>query len=147
MKFLLSLLLSLTLLIGGATSLKAKGQDFMFVHADLPPITLTLQDALSILAEYNLNQQSSPVFCRQYFDLTSPTLSLIEICSIPDHTLKVQTLIHELLHVKYFEMGIDTSGPYEPLIEIRAQELYKEFFGVRPDTSSPTTHAEQDLPQ
>ena len=128
MKLLISLLLGLTILISSATPLKAKGQDFIFVHADLPPLTLTMQDVISILADYNINQQSSPVFCRQYFGLTSPTLRVIEICNVPNQTLKRQTLIHELLHIKYFEMGIDTGGPYEPLIELRAQELYRQFF-------------------
>ena len=126
MKFLLAVLLSLTLLIGGATTLKA--QDFMFIHADLPPVTLTVADVIGILADYNISQQSSPVFCRQYYGLTSPALRIIEMCNIPNQTLKRQTLIHELLHIKYFDMGIDTGGPYEPLIEVRAQELYRQFF-------------------
>ena len=142
MKTLLSILLVITLLLGGATSIKAKGQDLFFVHPaiqeELPPITLTIQDVITILADYNINQQNSLVFCRQYFGLTSPTLSLIEICSIPNLTLKKQTLIHELLHIKYFEMGIDTSGPYEPLIEVKAQELYRQLFGTSLGTQPPS---------
>ena len=128
MKFLLTILLSVAMLIGGATPLKAKAQDFLFVHADLPPVTLTVADVIGILADYNISQQSSPVFCRQYYGLTSPALRIIEMCNIPNQTLKRQTLIHELLHIKYFDMGIDTGGPYEPLIEVRAQELYRQFF-------------------
>ncbi len=96
----------------------------------LPPISLTDADMIRILSNYNLMQQPSPVFCQQLYGLTSMTVKEIELCDKSDNAQKELTLLHELYHIRYHEVGIDTGGAYEPVIEKLAEVRFAQLYGV-----------------
>ena len=98
----------------------------------LPEVSLTDADIIRIMSNYNLKQQDSPVFCHQLYGLTSFDQRQIEICEKVDTTQKEVTLLHEIYHIRYHEVGIDTGGPYEPTIQAHAEARFHQLFGIQP---------------
>jgi len=111
---------------------------------DLPEISLDAKDIIRILSVYNIDQQKSPTFCQQLHGLTNFNRSSIELCSEDDPTQRQETLIHELLHVRYHEVGIETGGPAEPTVEQHAQAIFHALFGL---SAPPTAAQDPSIPQ
>lgn len=70
--------------------------------------------------------------------MTSAALKEIDVCDDVDQAIKEETMLHELYHVRYGEIGIDTGGPYEPQIEALAQARFHELFGPATQNTIPS---------
>lgn len=104
----------------------APAQEFQ----ELPPLDITAADIVAITVEYNILKEDNPVFCRQFYGMTDYQSKTITICTLPDDATQRRTMLHEIVHVMYWKRGINSGGPYEPSVEKKADELYREFYGI-----------------
>ena len=117
----------------------AYAQSF-FIPQDVPPlpdIVLGAKEIVEILSDYNVIMEDNKTFCRNYYGMTDPDTRTISICALTDASTKIITLLHELLHVAYNRIGIDTGGPYEIQIDIKARELYRKLYGIQATKETP----------
>lgn len=111
-----------------------------FIPQDVPPlpaITFDAKEIVEILSDYNLIMEDNPTFCRNYYGMTDFDTRTISICARIDASTKRITLLHELLHVAYHRIGIDTGGPYEPQIDSLAKELHRKLYGIQANKETP----------
>ena len=113
-------------------------QDF----PELPPLSVTAADIVSVAVEYKILQEDNPVFCRQFYGMTDYNSRTITICTIPDIATQRRTLLHEIVHVLYWNAGINSGGPYEHAVERKADELYRELYGIKPIGQKPVATQE-----
>ncbi len=123
--------LLLALLAAALLAVPASSQIFIFHEVPpLPEVSFTAADIIRLMSSVNLKQQESPAFCESLHGLTSYHTNTIEICAHDAAFFKQEVLIHELLHLRYGEVGINTGGPYEDQIEEKAWAIYQQLFGV-----------------
>lgn len=94
---------------------------------DVTPHDLTLKDALSILADYEIRHAEQqpfyrPAFGATTFDSNPPAIWLF---NTGDTMTRRSTLIHELLHVHYHQLGMN---PPEDFIDSEEQRIYSLIF-------------------
>lgn len=128
-KFILSLCLIICLL--SCTTSSAQGI-FFGPPPNLPKLSLTYGEFIEILSQYELNQEDNPQFCELYHGLTTPDNITISICNKRDPATKKLTLIHEVLHIRYYQKGISTADPIsDAYIHKLAIEIFNELYGVK----------------
>ena len=97
----------------------------------LPDIEFNVQDVIGVLSDYNVISEDNPTFCSQYYGLTDFQSRTISICARMDQSLKKRTLIHEVLHVLYWNRGIQTSGSADLAVQIKATEIFMKLYGEK----------------
>jgi hypothetical protein len=95
----------------------------------LPPLDPSLAEVIEILADYDVLHEGRLMTYAHWYGLTDPNTKTIFINSSVAEDYRAETLLHELLHILYMRRGIDTRGPYEDLVEAKAQELYRQLYG------------------
>jgi hypothetical protein len=100
-------------------------------HPDisLPPVSIELPEIFTILADYRIEHVSRLMTFMRFWGLTDPATKTIYINADVSEDSRIETVIHEVLHVIYMRRGYDTRGPYEDLVEARAQEIYHQLYG------------------
>lgn len=115
------LLLSSLLMFGQAQSIKAHD--------------LNIKDVISILADYEIKHaDQQPFFMPAYgvtnFDSNPPAIWIFNTADTPS---KRSTVIHELLHVYYHQLGLNELAANEEFIREEETRLYLEIFGDESD--------------
>ena len=107
----------------------------------LPDIPFGLKELIDVLAEYTVVEETNQAFCRQFYGLTDFDTKTINICARYDLWQRRRTVLHEVYHVLYRQIGIDTGGDYEITIDLKAQELALKLYGlpVLPHIDPPVT--------
>lgn len=112
--------------------LRAKLQEAPTTTEAMPVVPavpqLTAKEIISILADYDfkhVDQQPffQPAFGVTNFDSSPPAIWIFNTGDTPS---KRSTVIHELLHVHYHQLGLD---PPEEYIRSEESRLYLEIFG------------------
>jgi hypothetical protein len=98
------------------------------IHATPAAHDLTLKDVISILADYEVKHvDQQPFFQAAYgvtnFDSQPPAVWIFNTGDTPS---KRSTVIHELLHIYYHQLGLEAS---EEFIRQEETRLYLEIFG------------------
>lgn len=128
----------------GAQLAAAAGQ-WRYVDSALPePDRFTISEVVDILSDYSLLHQDA-IVGGDYAGLMNPYTKKIYISDQFDHSIRRQTVIHELLHVYYLKNHNLATGGYaagELAVERMASRLYEKFFLTGPivgafHTSSP----------
>mgnify|MGYP001576704776 CR=1 FL=1 len=114
------------------------------VDVQLPPLEVTTADIVAVLAEYSLIHEDNPTFCKQFYGLTDFDTKSISLCSRYDSARMRRTLLHEILHILYYQKGIMTGGPFEVPIDAQAEQLYLKFYGMTPVVGQPLVEQIQD---
>ena len=96
----------------------------------LPAIDLKIENVIDILTEYAVMEDLSPGFCKYYYGLTDFDSRTITICGSYDMATRRKTLLHELIHIFYWQHGVFTGGPYEPFVDQKAQEIFLSLYGL-----------------
>ena len=96
---------------------------------ELPHLEITAADIIAVAVEYTILKEDNPVFCRQFYGMTDYLSRTITICTLPDTATQRRTLLHEIVHVVYWQRGINTGG-HEHAVENRAAELYLQLYGI-----------------
>ncbi len=105
----------------------------------LPEIDVTLAEVCEILADYNVVHEHGLMSYLRYFGLTIPETKTIYVNADVSHEQLTETVIHEVVHIIYNRKGYDTRGPYEDLVETKAQKVYAELYGPKPPTKENCT--------
>lgn len=98
----------------------------------LPDVTVELKDVIDILTEYNVVLEDNPSFCSMFYGMTDYQARTISICAIYEITQRRRTVLHEIMHIVYWQKGIETGGPYEEQIQERADRLFYKLYGIPP---------------
>ena len=94
----------------------------------LPDVELELSEVLEILSDYDVLHESRVMSFLNYYGLTDLNTKTIFINEDVSQDYRIATLLHELLHVVYARRGYVTTGPYDAVIEAKAQKLYRQMF-------------------
>lgn len=97
----------------------------------LPELKINLPQVIEILSEYSIIQENSVTYYTGYHGNTDYNNKTITICSRRDIAEKRLTLCHEILHIMYHRIGIETSGPWEPFIDWKAHQAFQEIYGQK----------------
>ncbi len=99
------------------------------VMPDIPE--LTLADVVSILDDYNLRHEDSQLFGRSFYGVTDSKSRTIYISTTVDMADRRETIIHELLHAKYRQLGNwdHADALLDTAIDNKAQEIYRAIYG------------------
>lgn len=97
----------------------------------LPDLPITLPQVVEILSEYTVIQENNLTYCSAYWGNTDFKNKIITICSRGDSADKRVTLLHELVHIIYHRIGIETGGPLEQFVEYRAHAAFQEIYGLK----------------
>ncbi len=136
---MLRLIVSALLLVGTVGAQHTPDQPMPI----LPEIPFDYSDIISVVAEYHVLQEDNITFCSQFYGLTDFSSRTITVCSRSDSAIRQLTVLHETLHILYWRRGILTGGAMEPVIDSKARELFRKFFGggvklSEPQKDSPT---------
>lgn len=112
--------------------------------APLPEIHITQATLIDTLSEYTVLQETNPTFCKQYYGMTDFNSRTITICMLTDD--RRLTLLHEVYHILYHRIGIQTGGPYEPYIEALAEKAFTEIYGPKEDGTKGSDAPKQETP-
>ena len=124
-KRLASLILILILLFVAFVLPLAATQETITVPACKPDLKMIVE----ILADYNVEHQSS-IFAGQFWGVTDYRERQIFISDRPDVSIRRETVLHEMGHVCYRNLGIEMPQEIEEaLVARQAKELYRELFG------------------
>jgi hypothetical protein len=95
------------------------------VFQPAPPIRFTVQDVISVIADYNVKQLDYPAAIAQVYGLTDHQYTFTIYLFKDDTATKRSTLIHEILHVLYNQHGL-----LVPEEQINADErvIYQQLF-------------------
>ena len=128
------------LLLGSILSLNAR-QELLFppdltqqpqiIEISLPKVTFDLKNIIDVLCDYNLQHQrgESPMNGR-FYGLTDFRSRVIFINDQSDLAERRDTIIHEILHVLYRNLGVSTGDPLsEALLDSKVREIYNNLYG------------------
>ena len=92
-----------------------------------PKHTLTAQEVITVLADFDVYHRDQQPFFPPAFGVTdfSSHPRSVWIFNGADHQTRIQTVIHELLHIYYRNLGLD---PAEDFIDAEESRNYQELF-------------------
>ena len=97
----------------------------------LPDVVFGLKEVLEILADYDL-RHSDEIRMLGYSGLALHAHKTVLISTHQSMADKIATVIHELLHIRYYQMNIITDDPAsERAINRRTNEIYSRLFESR----------------
>jgi hypothetical protein len=102
---------------------------------EVPECKPDLKAIINTLADYDVLHV--PVILDSgnghYWGVTMPAEKTILISTRPSESIRKLTVLHELIHVCYRNIGLDTltRNVEEELVERQAQEMYTDLFGAK----------------
>lgn len=92
---------------------------------------LTYADLVEILATYSLiHEPAGHPYEDNYYGYTERMKKTIHILSHGDLSDAKDTVLHEALHIKCYQMMVECT---ETMIETKSQEIYKKLFVLAPE--------------
>ena len=97
----------------------------------LPPADLDLKAVIDVLAEYDVVHESRLMTFLGYYGLTDPATKTIYINDREEIGVRRETVLHEFVHAIYMRQGVNTSGPWEPFVDAKAQRVFDVLYGPK----------------